>query len=111
VLAQGGPVLRFDLPQSAPAAASPAPIVPGASFREIERHAIMATYEACGRSPLRTADVLGISPRTVHYRLREYSGQPGRRALRAPGAQATGAWSISVVCAEPSRHGRAGPEN
>ncbi|HVU50091.1 MAG TPA: sigma-54 dependent transcriptional regulator [Polyangia bacterium] len=56
------------------------PVIPGASFREIERHAILATYEACGQSPSRTAHVLGLSPRTVHYRLREYRGEAGRRA-------------------------------
>jgi DNA-binding NtrC family response regulator len=56
------------------------PLIPGASFREIERHAILATYEACGQSPSRTAQVLGLSPRTVHYRLREYRGEVGRRA-------------------------------
>ena len=57
------------------------PVIPGASFREIERHAILATYEACGQSPSRTAHVLGLSPRTVHYRLREYRGEAGRRAV------------------------------
>jgi DNA-binding NtrC family response regulator len=84
VLAQGGTVLAFDLPEGAslaPATALPAggPLVPGASFREIEQHVILTTYEACGRSPQRTAEVLGISPRTVHYRLREYRGELGRR--------------------------------
>jgi transcriptional regulator with GAF, ATPase, and Fis domain len=58
------------------------PLIPGASFREIERHAILATYEACGQSPSRTAHVLGLSPRTVHYRLREYRGETGRRTQR-----------------------------
>ena len=61
------------------------PLIPGASFREIERHAILATYEACGQSPSRTAHVLGLSPRTVHYRLREYRGESGRRAPRMAG--------------------------
>ncbi|HVV51730.1 MAG TPA: sigma-54 dependent transcriptional regulator [Polyangia bacterium] len=56
-----------------------APLVPGSTFAEIERHAIMTTYEACGRSPQKTAQVLGLSPRTIHYRLREYSGLRGRR--------------------------------
>jgi two-component system NtrC family response regulator/two-component system response regulator HydG len=56
-----------------------APAVPGATFAEIERHAIMTTYESCGRSPRRTAEILGLSPRTVHYRLREYRGETGRR--------------------------------
>jgi DNA-binding NtrC family response regulator len=64
----------------ATAAADGRPLIPGASFREIERHAILATYEACGQSPSRTAHVLGLSPRTVHYRLREYRGEVGRRA-------------------------------
>jgi DNA-binding NtrC family response regulator len=57
----------------------PAPTVPGSTFAEIERHAIMTTYESCGRSPHRTAQILGLSPRTIHYRLREYSGKTGRR--------------------------------
>ncbi|HXU60146.1 MAG TPA: helix-turn-helix domain-containing protein, partial [Polyangia bacterium] len=59
-----------------------APPVPGATFAEIERHAIMSTYEACGRSPQKTAQVLGLSPRTIHYRLREYGGKQGRRLPR-----------------------------
>jgi DNA-binding NtrC family response regulator len=63
-------------------AADGRPPIPGASFREIERHAILATYEACGHSPSRTAQVLGLSLRTVHYRLREYRGEDGRRTPR-----------------------------
>jgi DNA-binding NtrC family response regulator len=59
------------------------PLIPGATFREIERHAILATYDACGQSPSRTAQVLGLSARTVHYRLREYRGETGRRASTA----------------------------
>jgi DNA-binding NtrC family response regulator len=60
------------------------PAIPGSTFAEIERHAILATYEACGRSPLKTAQILGLSPRTIHYRLREYSNRGGRRRLRTP---------------------------
>jgi DNA-binding NtrC family response regulator len=92
VLAQGQPIDREALAEElAPVAPAPTPtwpagagtpLVPGASFAEIERHAIMATYEACGRSPRRTAEILGLSPRTVHYRLREYRGEPGRRLYR-----------------------------
>jgi DNA-binding NtrC family response regulator len=73
-----GPRLALDGGGAAP---DGRPVIPGASFREIERHAILATYEACGQSPSRTAHVLGLSPRTVHYRLREYRGEVGRRAL------------------------------
>jgi DNA-binding NtrC family response regulator len=67
---------------------SEGPPVPGATFAEIERHAILSTYEACGHNVLRTAATLGISPRSVHYRLREYRGEPGRRRLRV-GTQPT----------------------
>jgi two-component system NtrC family response regulator len=56
-----------------------APAIPGATFREIERYAILKTYETCGCSPSRTAEILGLSLRTVHYRLREYRGEAGRR--------------------------------
>jgi DNA-binding NtrC family response regulator len=62
-----------------PVSGDKAPAVPGSTFAEIERHAIISTYEACGRSPQRTAAMLGLSPRTIHYRLREYEGKAGRR--------------------------------
>ena len=65
--------------QNIPIRGAGRPLVPGATFREIERHAILATYDACGQSPSRTAQVLGLSARTVHYRLREYRGETGRR--------------------------------
>jgi DNA-binding NtrC family response regulator len=75
-LAEAAPLAR----DGASPACDARPAIPGATFREIERHAILATYEACGGSPSRTAQVLGLSPRTVHYRLREYRGEAGRRA-------------------------------
>jgi DNA-binding NtrC family response regulator len=65
--------LRTAMPRSG------APAVPGATFRQVERHAILTTYEGCGQSVSRTAEVLGLSPRTIHYRLREYRGEAGRR--------------------------------
>jgi two-component system response regulator HydG len=58
------------------------PAVPGATFAEIEQHAIESTLEACGGNITRAAEVLGLSPRTIHYRLREYRGEPGRRQGR-----------------------------
>ena len=79
VRSASAPCIAFE---SAGAAPDGRPIIPGASFREIERHAILATYEACGQSPSRTAHVLGLSPRTrPQYRLREYRGEVGRRTL------------------------------
>jgi len=85
-------VNRSSTPAAAPARPSPAaatppvstligdaPPIPGATFRELERYAILRTYESCGGSPSRTAEILGLSLRTVHYRLREYRGEVGRR--------------------------------
>jgi len=56
------------------------PAVPGATLAEIERHAILATLEHTGGCTSRAAAILGISPRTIQYRLREYAGEPPRRA-------------------------------
>lgn len=82
--ARGAPIDAARLSEAMRGGASGAPPIPGASFAEIERYAILATYEACGRNAQRAAEVLGISPRTVFYRLREYRGQPGRRRPRGP---------------------------
>jgi DNA-binding NtrC family response regulator len=83
VLSRGAPISEVVLSRELLAPAVPqvgsGPPVPGSTLAEIERHAIMTTYEACGRSPQKTAEVLGLSPRTIHYRLREYAGKIGRR--------------------------------
>ncbi len=46
--------------------------IPGATLAELERHAILKTYEATGGSSSETAEILGISVRKVQYRLKEY---------------------------------------
>lgn len=46
--------------------------IPGATLAEIERYAILRTYEATGGSTAETAEILGISVRKVQYRLRDY---------------------------------------
>ena len=46
--------------------------VPGSKMEEIERHAIMKSLEACGGSTVRAAELLGISVRTIQYRLHAY---------------------------------------
>lgn len=46
--------------------------IPGSSLAEIERYALLRTYEATGGSSAETAEILGISVRKVQYRLREY---------------------------------------
>ncbi len=68
------------------------PVVPGASMAELERHAILKTLEHVGGSTTRAAEILGISPRTIQYRLREYAGVPrsGKLDSDQPGPQASG---------------------
>jgi two-component system response regulator HydG len=50
------------------------PIMPGSTLAELERFSILKTLEHTGGSTSRAAEMLGISPRTIQYRLREYSG-------------------------------------
>ena len=51
-------------------------------MRDIERYAIVKTLEACGGSTTRAAEVLGISVRTIQYRLHEYGLARGRARER-----------------------------
>jgi two-component system response regulator HydG len=44
---------------------------------EIERHAILSTLEAVGGSTAKAAEVLGISVRTIQYRLHDYGKSRG----------------------------------
>jgi DNA-binding NtrC family response regulator len=48
------------------------PILPGATMAELEQYAILKTLEAVGGSTSRAAKMLGISPRTIQYRMNEY---------------------------------------
>ena len=49
-------------------------LIPGARLAEIEREAILRTLEVVGGSTARAAELLGISVRTIQYRLKEYEG-------------------------------------
>ena len=46
--------------------------IPGSTLEELERYAILRTYEATGGSTAETAELLGISVRKIQYRLRDY---------------------------------------
>lgn len=48
------------------------PQVPGASLAELERFAILRTLEHVGGSTSKAAEILGISPRKIQYRLNDY---------------------------------------
>ena len=67
------PVLRG--PESG--AARPGGMIPGATMRELEREAILRTLEVVDGSTTRAAEMLGISPRKIQYRLKEYAGKNG----------------------------------
>jgi DNA-binding NtrC family response regulator len=64
----------------------PGTMAPGMTMAEIERTAILRTLEAVGGSPTRAAETLGISRRTIQYRLKEW-GMIKHRPLKAGGTQ------------------------
>ena len=58
------------------AAANGMPGIPGATLRDLERYAILETLRATGGSTSKAAELLGISVRTIQYRLHEYNEAP-----------------------------------
>ncbi|MGB5221974.1 MAG: sigma-54 dependent transcriptional regulator [Polyangiales bacterium] len=47
-------------------------LVPGVTLAEVERYTIMRTLEAVNGSPTKAAKILGVSKRTIQYRLHEW---------------------------------------
>jgi DNA-binding NtrC family response regulator len=78
VLAPGKLIDARQLPSSIrPMAIQPgAPAIPGATMAELERYAILETLKSTGGSTSQAADILGISTRTIQYRLHEYNEAP-----------------------------------
>ena len=52
-------------------------LIPGATWAEIEREAILRTLQMVDGSTGRAAEILGISARKIQYRLKEYCGHGG----------------------------------
>jgi DNA-binding NtrC family response regulator len=52
------------------------PVIPGASMADLERYAIIETLKAVGGATSKAAEILGISARTIQYRLHEYTQAP-----------------------------------
>jgi DNA-binding NtrC family response regulator len=76
VLCSGTQIGARDLPQelrSLGPSQQGRPTIPGATMGEIERHAILETLAHVGGSTAAAAEMLGISVRTIQYRLREYA--------------------------------------
>ena len=65
-------ILESHLPATLSSTAHAGVRVPGSTFAEIEKHAIVATLEAVGGSTTRAARMLDISVRTIQYRMHEY---------------------------------------
>jgi DNA-binding NtrC family response regulator len=57
--------------------------IPGSTFAEIEREAILRTLEAVGGSTSRAAALLGISARKIQYKVKEYHHEEALPARRA----------------------------
>jgi two-component system NtrC family response regulator/two-component system response regulator HydG len=80
VVLASGPLIE---PRHLPATVRPSaalvpgmPLIPGATLAEIERYAILETLKMTGGSTSKAAEVLGISTRTIQYRLHEYNEAP-----------------------------------
>jgi DNA-binding NtrC family response regulator len=73
-----GPEL-LDPAAPAQAATRAASCKPGVTLQEMERQLLQATLEATGGNRTRTAEMMGVSLRTVRNKIREY-GLPARRA-------------------------------
>jgi two-component system, NtrC family, response regulator len=77
VLSSGEQLALEDLPASLrgprPGHHAGDALIPGASYADIEREAILRTLEWVHGSTTRAAEVLGISVRKVQYRLKQYA--------------------------------------
>jgi DNA-binding NtrC family response regulator len=78
VLSSGTSIEAKSLPAAIKPMAPPTgmPVVPGATMAEVERYTILETLKATGGSTSRAAEILGISTRTIQYRLHEYHAAP-----------------------------------
>jgi len=78
VLTNGTSILPASLPPSVRPRAnlSGAPPIPGTTMAELEKFAILETLKATGGSTSKAAELLGLSVRTIQYRLHQYSEAP-----------------------------------
>ena len=88
VLCPGEELTADDLPTTLrgprPAGRDAASLIPGSSLHEIEREAILRTLELVDGSTARAAEMLGISPRKIQYRLKEYASGAAPVASEEP---------------------------
>jgi DNA-binding NtrC family response regulator len=81
VVCRGAEISAGDLPAQVAEATGQRtdgmPQVPGASLAELERYAILRTLEHTGGSTSRAAEILGVSTRTIQYRMHQYGPSSG----------------------------------
>jgi DNA-binding NtrC family response regulator len=106
VLCQGTSIEAADLPiaPKVPEEDGLRLMVPGVTLAELERFAIVKTLEAVKWSPSKAAAILGISRRTIQYRMREW-GLAAPRSDRT-GSGAGDAGEPSADAAEPDAHAK-----
>ena len=89
VLATGPTIEVKHLPPSVkPVVMAGMPVIPGAKMEDLERYAILETLKATGGSTSRAAQMLGISTRTIQYRLHQYDTAPRIKVVRRSEAHA-----------------------
>ncbi len=78
VLTNGSTIEPSTLPANVRPKHTPAgmPTIPGSTMADIEKFAILETLKATGGSTSKAAEMLGISVRTIQYRLHEYNEAP-----------------------------------
>jgi len=100
VMCQGTEIEPKHLPRDVMAhvrAADEAPPIPGSSMSELERYAILKTLEHVRGSTSKAAEILGISPRKIQYRLAEYRGADAAAAgAESEGGEPSTAGSASA---------------
>jgi len=91
VLAPGKLLEARQLPPAIRPSALPggAPAIPGATMAELERFAILETLKSTGGSTSKAAEILGISTRTIQYRMHQYNEAP-RSAVASVDAESAG---------------------
>src|SRR5690606_30134146 len=79
------PLLPDEAPAGDPAAGAQVSIPVGISLAEADRRLIFATLQQCGGVKKHTAEVLGISLKTLYNRLSEYAaaGHQPEREVRS----------------------------
>jgi DNA-binding NtrC family response regulator len=75
---------------SATASSDGMPPIPGSTLAELEKFAILRTLEHTGGSTSRAAEMLGISPRKIQYKLHEYKEEKEAKATSPSAAASAG---------------------